>query len=630
MKDATIKIGDVVTRRDGAQFEICHFGDAFGTFRALNLGTREMEVIKASHLRPKNTNAPALVGKPDLEDLDEPTITRLKEWQKIVEGFNANRGHTAEDAKRCAEKMGYSREQFYRLRRGYDGSLRSLLRQTPNGGRGKSRLAEKVEDIVQKCIDELYVRADAPTREIVVEAVNQLCDKKGIPRVAESTIYRRMRKKSQLKLAEGKYGRTEARSMFGPAAGKYAEAVAPLRVIQIDHTPLDLFLVDEETGDKIGRAWLTIAIDVFSRMVVAIYLSYEDPNTSSVAQCIYRAVMPKDDYLKSIDVKSSWPVWGLMRTIHADNGPDFRTEELKLACGEHQMDLQWRPCATPGTGAHIERLAKRVNEEVQKLNGRIPADFKQRKHERPDKNGVYSLLDAERYLVTWITKVYHEEYHAGINSSPIKKFMDGLQGGSRPIGIPHLPPNPERLLLDLTPSEMRTVQRHGIEIDNMCYYDRLLDRFILARDPDQPKLARKFRCRTPVDDARVIYFQDPDTKQYHKIQCADRTMPKINRHELKLITKHLHDKGQRQVNMDKIKKGIRALEQLNKEVLEKRSKSSAAQSVRRKKEINKIVERNAAVMPHRVEAKKTEEAAAKAQVEQQYRDEDIPTFEVER
>ena len=76
--------------------------------------------------------------------------------------------------------------------------------------------------------------------------------------------------------------------------------------------------------------------------------------------------------------------------------------------------------------------------------------------------------------MTWITKVYHKEFHRGIGASPIDKFKEGLHG-DRGIGVPYPPDNPKQLLLDLTPWEERTVQPRGIEIDNMVYYDPLLN-----------------------------------------------------------------------------------------------------------------------------------------------------------
>jgi len=56
----------------------------------------------------------------------------------------------------------------------------------------------------------------------------------------------------------------------------------PLEVVQIDHTQVDIFLVDEKTRKTMDkRPWLTLAIDVFTRMVVGFHLSMDKPSRVS-------------------------------------------------------------------------------------------------------------------------------------------------------------------------------------------------------------------------------------------------------------------------------------------------------------------------------------------------------------
>ena len=80
--------------------------------------------------------------------------------------------------------------------------------------------------------------------------------------------------------------------------GKNPRGNFPLELVQIDHTPLDLDLVDEENRESIGRAYLTLGIDVFSRMIMGFYISYEAPSFFNTGQCILNMIMPKDDFLK--------------------------------------------------------------------------------------------------------------------------------------------------------------------------------------------------------------------------------------------------------------------------------------------------------------------------------------------
>src|SRR3546814_9200103 len=66
-----------------------------------------------------------------------------------------------------------------------------------------------------------------------------------------------------------------ARSRGGPDAARSRQSAgdvpppvtAVLQQVQIDHTVVDLMIVDEYDRVPIGRPYLTIAIDVFSRCV---------------------------------------------------------------------------------------------------------------------------------------------------------------------------------------------------------------------------------------------------------------------------------------------------------------------------------------------------------------------------
>ena len=46
-----------------------------------------------------------------------------------------------------------------------------------------------------------------------------------------------------------------------PVPGEFS-TVRPLKVVQIDHTPVDVFVVDAEERLAMTRPWLTLAVDV--------------------------------------------------------------------------------------------------------------------------------------------------------------------------------------------------------------------------------------------------------------------------------------------------------------------------------------------------------------------------------
>ena len=101
-------------------------------------------------------------------------------------------------------------------------------------------------------------------------------------------------------------GAATARRTFGRIRGHLEES-QPLGLVQIDHTLADVMVVS--TGDRrpLKRPWLTLAIDVATRMVTGFFISLEPPSALSVALALTRAVLPKDAFLQARGLDISWP-----------------------------------------------------------------------------------------------------------------------------------------------------------------------------------------------------------------------------------------------------------------------------------------------------------------------------------
>ena len=105
-------------------------------------------------------------------------------------------------------------------------------------------------------------------------------------------------------------GRKAARDRYLPTIGSL-EAHWPLSLIQIDHTLVDVIVVDSVTRTPIQRPWLTLAIDVCTRCVVGFHLSLEPPSATSVALCLSHAALAKESWLAERGIDALWPARGI-------------------------------------------------------------------------------------------------------------------------------------------------------------------------------------------------------------------------------------------------------------------------------------------------------------------------------
>jgi putative transposase len=68
----------------------------------------------------------------------------------------------------------------------------------------------------------------------------------------------------------------------------------------MDHTPLDLFLIDDRTWLPLGRPTLTVALDCYSRMILGYYLSYGGTSAAAVLATLRHAILPKESAAPAI------------------------------------------------------------------------------------------------------------------------------------------------------------------------------------------------------------------------------------------------------------------------------------------------------------------------------------------
>jgi len=508
--------------------------------------TEAVNVINLKVPAPKTASKPKTLDTIPDEDLElarrrfetiEPLLGDERNKSKILEAQALSAGVSVRTVQRW-------------LRAYKDGHLLSDL--TPDRrGKRKNRLSKRVEAIIKDEIETLYLNNQNRKKKKVIDAVMQKCKTAKLKLPHANTIRARIKAVSPQVKTKRRHGAKAARDKFGAAAGKFPGADYPLAVVQIDHTLLDIVLVDDEERLPIGRPWLTLAIDVFSRMIVGMYVSLDAPSAFSVGMCLQHAALSKEAYLEGLGLKERWPVWGIMRTLHADNGKDFRSQTIQKACDEYGINLEWRPAKRPEFGGHIERLMGSVATEIHALPGTTFANIQQRGQYDSDKKSAMTFAALERFLAQFITEVYHKRIHKGIDMPPIAKWSEGFSGKGKKKGIPLYDPvaDEERLRVNFLPYSERTVQRDGISWDKVHYFhDRI--RHLINHKKGGKKT--KFIVRRDPRDIGLIYLLDPDTKEYVEVPMRDDYKPSISLWDFRAAEKHLRALGAETVDEDAI------------------------------------------------------------------------------
>lgn len=428
--------------------------------------------------------------------------------------------------------------------------LTDLLPVKKSGGRGESRLTPETEAILKATIEDYYLSSQKRSAKKTFDEVRRRCRNVGAPFPHPNTVRFRITQLSEEVKVKRRVSAKAAREKFAPIKRHFPGADYPLAVVQIDHTELDIILVDDVHRLPVGRPWLTLAIDVFSRMVAGLYVSFDPPGALSIGLCIAHAILPKDKWLTLYDINALWPCWGVMKTIHTDNAKEFHGNMLQRACEEHGIELTFRPVATPHYGGHIERLLGTIVKEIHSLPGTTFSNPQERGAYDSEAKAAMTLFEFEKWLANFIVGVYHQRIHSSLQMSPVKKYEQGIFGSedSPGVGIPARIVNEDRLRLDFMPYEERTIQGYGVVIDEIHYYSDVLRRFINAVDPDESRRKRQFIFKRDPRDISQIYFYDPELKQYSRIPYRDTSHPPISIWELREVRRQLEKEGRENVD----------------------------------------------------------------------------------
>jgi putative transposase len=322
----------------------------------------------------------------------------------------------------------------------------------------------------------------------------------------------------------------------------------------MDHTQVDIILVDEVYRQPLGRPYITMATDVFSRMVLGFYLSFDPPGAISAGLCVAQAILPKETLL--IGMQGDWPCWGLPTVLHLDNAKEFRGKMLERACEKYGIRLEFRPVKTPHWGGNVERLMRTFMEETHTLPGTTFSNVQDRKEYDSEKNAVLTLPEFEQWLTTFIVNVYHKRIHKALNVSPFERYKDGIFGapGQIGIGLPDRLYDELQIRLDFMPGHERTVQEYGVVIDHVFYYADVLKHYINSLEPGfgKNRSKRQFIFKRDPRDISCIYFLDPNTNQYHRIPYRNTEYPAISVWEFRQALARVKLKGMAKVDQGSI------------------------------------------------------------------------------
>ncbi len=384
--------------------------------------------------------------------------------------------------------------------------LIALIPRTSERGNRLSRLSLAQESAINQVIQLHYLQHPAPNAQYCHQQLRHLCHDQGITPPSYPTLIKRIKLLSQQQADRARHGNRVAYQNADFVNVLYVDTpVHGSRIFQyvhLDHTELDIELVSGKNGRHLGRPWLSLAIDAFSRRILALYLSYDPPSYRS-NMMLLRDMVRRYHRLPQFMV--------------VDNGADFRCDDFRLFCELMGIHLRYRPAGQPRSGSVMERIFGRVHSAyIHNLAGNTKAMRNVRSTTGkflPSRLAQWDLQALYYGLDYWAFTFYDQEVHGTLGMSPKEAFdQSEAVSGVRENRLVTLTPD---FLILTCPMVDRTGQRtidrqRGIKVHNHFYY--------WTPEFSRPSLhGKKVPVRYDPWDSSTVYVQID--QRWHPARC---------------------------------------------------------------------------------------------------------------
>ncbi|WP_316572083.1 Mu transposase C-terminal domain-containing protein [Neobacillus sp. YIM B06451] len=436
-----------------------------------------------------------------------------------------------------------SRASIYRWLKSYiesEGEISSLV--SKSYGPKKKMLSKEVEIIIDRIIDGFYKRREKITVITIYELVYHEIDKENINRnfedrlehPSESTIRRRILERDAYDLDKGRKGSRAAwlkhRQALIQEKPKY-----PLQRVEVDHTTLDIMLLDDNTLEPLKRPTITSLIDVCTGYPLGIYIGFEPPSYTSVMHALLHAISPKT-YVKTKypSVENEWLAYGLPELLVVDNGKEFRSKHLKEACFQLGIELYHCPVRMPWYKGAIERHFRTLNQQlVHQTPGTTFSNVLEKGDYNPKKKAAITFNGFLEIFHIWLIDYYAHKVNRGVNGVPARIWKTAFEH----LPSPAIPSSKLDWKIALMKLNFGSIQHTGIRKGNLFYRHDSLGR--LKSKLKAKGKANKVKYKYDPNDISRIYVFDEFEGKYYEALCTDQTYTEgLNEYAHKLILKN--------------------------------------------------------------------------------------------
>jgi len=300
-----------------------------------------------------------------------------------------------------------------------------LLPRTSHRGNSTRRLSEESLRLMNDVIEKEYENVRQKSRVACWAILKETCKQQAVPTPSYTTFCLAVRQSNKFKQTLKRQG-PRAAYQHGPFHMQLdlktpRHGDRPFEICHADHTQLDIELTDATLSHRLGRPWMTLMIDAFSRRILAVHVDFEEPSYRSCMMMLRECVRRHNR---------------LPQCLVVDGGPEFHSTYFEALLARYECTKKTRPPAQARFGSLVERVFGTTNTQfLYNLLGNTQMTRNVRqvtKSVNPKELAVWPLKPFMERLWEYLYEIYDTNVHPALGEGPKAAYDRGFQtSGSR-------------------------------------------------------------------------------------------------------------------------------------------------------------------------------------------------------
>lgn len=377
-----------------------------------------------------------------------------------------------------------------------------------------------------------------------------------------------------------------------------ADVQGPGDCFEMDALEMDIEIVSELNSEQIiGHPILYALIDVYSHVITAISIGFENNSILGMTNCFMNLCDDKTEYCKkygflNIDIKL-WPSNVLPNRIRVDRGSDFVSKDAERIFNELNIT---REIVTGGTGSLKGLIEQLWHQLHSSQNGSLNGAGLIRKafNSNHKKKAVLNIKDITKIVITEVLAfngIQLENYK--LTKDMVKKKIQPIpyqlwNYGVNKYGNPRPIQNKSQYMYTLMTKPKARISRRGVKIDGLYYISddiNFINQMLATDTKSVP-----FDCRYDERDITNIYYFDSGVLKKASLNMAIKSQvdfvhsTKKERLDYLIKVKELKAQGE-QINQTLKSSRVEIIDDIVKEKRDKRSINKCIKNIKENRQI---------------------------------------------